>query len=158
MTWRQSIEPVVRRGFHLWWRVSRGLTFGVRGFVRRPEDGAVFLIRHSYVAGWHLPGGGVEAGETVLDALSRELREEGAIEIGAVPRLHGLFYNPVASNRDHVAVYIIDDWRQPVAPVPDHEIVAHGFFAPDALPTDATPGTRRRIAEIVDGAPLSARW
>ena len=67
------------RLLHLWFWLSRGLTLGVRGAVF-DEAGRVFLIRHTYVKGWHLPGGGVEVGETALDALARELREELGIE------------------------------------------------------------------------------
>ena len=56
--WR-PFEPMLRRFLHAYWRVSRGLTVGVRGLIFDGE-GRVFLVKHSYVAGWHLPGGGVE--------------------------------------------------------------------------------------------------
>jgi hypothetical protein len=30
---RQTLEPLVRRALHLYWRFSRGMTLGVRGLV-----------------------------------------------------------------------------------------------------------------------------
>jgi 8-oxo-dGTP pyrophosphatase MutT (NUDIX family) len=122
------------------------------------HDGRVFLIKHSYVDGWHLPGGGVEAGETILEALARELQEEGNIEIVGTPALQGVFYHPLYSNRDHVALFIVRDFRQLAPPQPNHEIIAHGFFALDALPPGTTRGTRARIAEALHGAAPSQRW
>lgn len=145
------------RLMHFYWRFARGLTLGARAVVIDGE-GRVFLIRHSYSVGWHLPGGGIEAGETLLQGLERELREEGNIELTAPPPLHGVFYHPLYSNRDHVAVYVVRSFRQVVQPVPNHEIVAHGFFAPNALPDDTTAGTRARIAEVLDNAPVVQRW
>lgn len=147
----------ISRLLHVYWRFSRGLTIGVRA-VAIDAEGRVFLIRHTYTDGWHLPGGGVEAGETLLSALGRELWEEGRIELAAPPVLHGIFYQPLHSRRDHVAVYAVRGFRQPVVPVPDREIAAHGFFAPDELPEDTTPGTRARIAEVIDGAPSRETW
>src|ERR1700759_4662747 len=99
------------------------MTLGVRALV---IDGRrIFLVKHSYVSGWHLPGGGVEPGETVVDALIRELREEGNLEPTAPPLLHGLFLNERLSGRDHVAVFVVRDFRQIGEPVPDLEIIAH---------------------------------
>lgn len=142
---------------HFYWRFARGLTLGARAIVIDGEQ-RVFLIKHSYTEGWHLPGGGVEAGETLLEALTRELREEGNIELTAPPELHGLFFYPLYSNRDHVAVYVVRSFRQSAAPIPDREIVAHGFFPLSALPADITDGTRARIAEALDGKPATQRW
>lgn len=154
---RQVFEPALRRGFHTYWRFSRGMTLGVRGLVI-DDANHVFLIRHSYVAGWHLPGGGVEPGETLLDALIRELAEEGNIEPTAPPMLHGVFFNGRVSRRDHVAVFVLRDFRQTATPVPNHEIVAHGFFKLDDLPNDTTAGTRARIIEVMGGVPAREQW
>jgi 8-oxo-dGTP pyrophosphatase MutT (NUDIX family) len=148
---------LVNRLLHFYWRFSRGLTVGVRAAVLDSE-GRVFLVKHTYAKGWHLPGGGVEAGETLLQALARELAEEGNIEITGPPTLHGLFFHPIYSNRDHVAVYIVRDFRQTAPPQPNGEIAAHGFFPFDALPPDTTTGTRARIAELAGGKPAAERW
>lgn len=154
---RVMFEPLIRRGFHLYFRFARGLTFGVRALVLDGE-GRVFLVKHSYVAGWHLPGGGVEVGETALDAMHRELKEEGNITVLGEARLHGIFFNRHVSRRDHVVVYVVRDFHQPSKPAPNREIVDCGFFHVDALPEGTTRGTRRRIAEAVGGQPVSPDW
>ncbi|HEY7664279.1 MAG TPA: NUDIX domain-containing protein [Xanthobacteraceae bacterium] len=154
---RRALEPALRRLMHFYWRFARAMTLGVRALVL-DEHGRVFLVRHSYVSGWHLPGGGVEAGETVAEALARELREEGNIELTAPPQLHGIFFNSRASRRDHVAVFVVRSFRQTAAPVPDREIRATGFFALDALPDDTTAATRARLTEVLGGEPVGERW
>ncbi len=153
----RPFEPLTRRLMHLYWRVARGMTLGVRGLVL-DDSGRVFLVKHSYVAGWHLPGGGVEPGETLIQALTRELREEGNIEFTKPPELYGMYFNPRDSKRDHVALFVIDHFRQPSPPKPNHEIVAHGFFPANALPKDASPATRARIAEVVGGTKSPETW
>jgi ADP-ribose pyrophosphatase YjhB (NUDIX family) len=103
-------------------------------------------------------GGGVEPGETMLAALTRELREEGGIELDGAPVLHGVFFNGHVSRRDHVALYVVRNFRQVVVPKPNFEIVAHGFFPRDALPEATTASTRARLDEIFDGRPVSETW
>lgn len=154
---RRALEPFIRPLMHLYWRFSRGATLGARAMVIN-GDGRVLLIKHSYVDGWHLPGGGVETGETLLTALARELAEEGNILMTAPPLLHGVFFNSRVSRRDHVALYIVREFRQDGQPVPNREIIGHGFFAPDALPADTGRATRARIAEVFDGAPVGELW
>ena len=154
---RTTLEPVLRRVFHLYWRFARGMTLGVRAVVLDGDD-RVFLVKHSYVSGWHLPGGGVEVGETFREALRRELAEEGRVELAGDPLLHGLFLNSHVSRRDHVAVYVIRQFRQDRLPEANHEIVACGFFDATALPEDTTRGTRLRIAEVLGGREPTATW
>ena len=79
------------RALHAWFLIARS-PLGVRGAVL-DEAGRVLLIRHTYVKGWHLPGGGVEVGETALEALTRELREEGNVELTGPPPLRGISFN-----------------------------------------------------------------
>lgn len=154
---RIRFEPLIRRVFHVYARFARGMTLGVRGVVL-DADNRVFLVKHSYVSGWHLPGGGVETGETFLESLRRELSEEGRIELTGEPQLHGLFFNRRISRRDHVAVYVVRDFVQDRMPEPNREIVATGFFAVDDLPADTTRGTRLRLAEILNGQRPTQDW
>ena len=154
---RRSLEPLLQRLFHFYWRFARGLTLGVRAVVI-DGTGRVFLVKHSYVAGWHLPGGGVEAGETLMTALTRELREEGNIELGEPPDFFAIYFNRRASWRDHVALYVVRSFHQSTPPQPNHEIIAHGFFAPDALPEDTTRATRARLAEVMQGRAVAELW
>lgn len=142
--------------FRPWWRFSRGLTLGVRAVVAG-KDG-VLLVRHSYVPGWHLPGGGVERGETLMDALSRELHEEGNIVLDGRPRLHGIFSNERSFPGDHVAIFVADAWRQDGSPKRNAEIIETGFFPLDDLPEETSPGTRRRLAEVFGGTVAGDRW
>jgi ADP-ribose pyrophosphatase YjhB (NUDIX family) len=148
---------LVNWGLHTFWRFSRGMTLGVRGIVL-DEQNRVFLIRHTYVRGWHLPGGGVETGETALEALRRELREEACIAMEGPPQLTGVFFNSKASQRDHVLVYVIRNFTVLGEKQPDREIAEAGFFALDQLPEGTTSATYRRLAEVLEGQPFDETW
>lgn len=156
-TLRQRLEPYLRKIFHLYFRVARGMTLGVRAVVL-DADNRVFLVRHTYVSGWYLPGGGVEVGQTFHEAMLRELMEEGRIEVLGEPDLLGVYLNSHVSPRDHVAVYVVRQFRQDRAPEPNREIAETGFFALDALPDDTTEGTRLRLAEVLHGRPVGTTW
>src|SRR5262245_49895690 len=141
---RRRLEPVISRGLHFYWRFSRATTLGTRAMVV-DGTGRIFLVKHSYVEGWHLPGGGVETGETLLEALSRELAEEGNIRLDAAPQLFGIYFNKRISRRDHVALFIVRDFRQDGSPQPNHEIVEYGFFTVDAMPEGNTRASRDQV-------------
>ena len=164
MGWSARVPPLLQRMMpgliHGSARFVRPLTMGVRAaLLRDAADGLeVFLVRHSYVPGWHLPGGAVEPGETVGDAVAREVREECAVAIEGAPELFGLYFNRAASRRDHVAVYRVREFRVLAPRAADWEIVEAGFHAVGRLPEGTTPATRARLREMLDGAAPTPDW
>ena len=143
------LERLTRPLFQARARWTRGLTLGVRGLVWDAE-GRVLLLKHTYTPGWHMPGGGVELGETGEEALARELVEEAGVELTARPRLCSIHSSHATFRGDHILFFQVRDWRR-VPATSRGEIHAVEWFAPDALPPDATAGTRRRIAEALIG-------
>ena len=154
---RSLFMRLVTRMAHGYFALARGMTMGVRAACF-DEVGRVFLVRHSYVPGWHLPGGGIERGETALEALAKEIREEGNLVLGAPPRLVHVYFNRQTSKRDHVLLYRCEGVTQSTPRLKDREIVEAGFFALDALPATTTAATRRRLEEIAGRAPFADCW
>ena len=130
--------------FHFYFLLTRPLTLGVRAIIRN-EQGQILLVKHTYFHGWHLPGGGVETGETCEAALERELAEEVGIEpIKMTPAR--VIHNSTASKRDHVIFYAIDEWRQN----PNHqpsplEIESVIWFSECDLPQDLAPDSAQAL-------------
>ena len=102
-------------------------------------------------------GGGVERRETVREALAKELREEGNLELTAPPRLVHVYFNRRTSKRDHVVFYRCEV-RQTAPRLKDREIVEAGFFALDALPAGTTSATYRRLRELAGEAEFDDLW
>ncbi len=167
MKWSVSLPAGVQRLaprlIHATARLTRPLTMGVKAVILDESDAAgttrVFLVRHSYIPGWHLPGGAVEVGETVVDALVRETREECAIEIEPdKARLFGLYFNRRLSRRDHVAVYVVRDFRILSERQADWEILEARFHPVTALPEGTAAAARARLAEVLDGLAEASDW
>ena len=143
---------------HLGFLITRPMTLGVRAVVIDRDEG-VLLVRHGYVSGWHFPGGGVEVGETCMEALARELEEEASVALKAPPLLHGVFFNARPSRRDHVAVYLVRAFRDPRptrARLGDRGSAL--FPALGAAGRDDRRARGRGSPRSSNSAPLSDRW
>jgi ADP-ribose pyrophosphatase YjhB (NUDIX family) len=134
------------------------MTLGVRAVILSEDGQSVFLVRHTYVPGWYLPGGGVERGETIREALVKELREECNIELSGEAQLFDIYFNTRISRRDHVALYVVRSFHQTAPKLPDLEIAEAGFFRLDALPEGTRESTKLRIADVTEGRAADGRW
>jgi 8-oxo-dGTP pyrophosphatase MutT (NUDIX family) len=137
-------------------RIRRPVTLGVRAIVADGQN-HVLLVRHTYVPGWYLPGGAVDPGERVAEALAREILEETNVRISGEPRLIGIYFNPLGRN-DHVALFEVRHFEQLSAKAADHEIAEARFFQLDALPEGTTRATRARLEEYLRGSSVSSTW
>lgn len=143
------------------WRITGPRTIGVRAVLLDPAGSRVALVRHTYLDGWYLPGGGVKKGESTLAAIRRELREEIAIENVRIAHVLGVYHSMREGKDDHVVIYIahaVTDGDTPLCPTDMIEIEQARWFALDDLPDSLSPATRRRIDEYRSAASIAERW
>lgn len=139
----------------VYWHARRPVALGSRAIV--VKGGRVLLVRLTYAKGWYLPGGGVNRGESFREAVIRELREECGIEVEH-PRLQGLYFTRRYGRIDHVAIFVIESFREIESAAKDPEIAEIGYFDPLELPTDTTPATSQRIKEYLGHSPVIPEW
>ena len=150
-------KPVVTKLLQRYWRLTRSLTMGVQGVVLDDAE------PRAAGAPW-LP-----AGMAFPRRRSREGRDRGrrarARAHGGGGRgacrsaeLFGVYANFQRFPGDHVVLFVARSWRQDKVPPPNAEIREQRFFAATSLPEGTTGGTRRRIAEVLGGAPRSELW
>jgi 8-oxo-dGTP pyrophosphatase MutT (NUDIX family) len=135
--------------------IAAPVSLGARAIVL-DENERMLLVRHTYVGGWHLPGGGVDRGETSADAITRELKEEVGLGASAPPELFGLYLRRAGRWSDHIALFVVREaWLNFQ---PNHEIAEIRFADSRSLPEGTSAGTVRRVAEFAGRAPRTSLW
>ncbi len=149
------LYPFARFVLRVYWRFSRPLTAGARVLVIDEKD-RVLLVRHTYMPGWYLPGGGVDGGETMRAAAERELWEEVGVTPQAELEFFGLYANFAEFKSDHVSLFVLRAFD--IQEQPNREIAEFGFFAQAALPAETSRATRVRIREVMEGLAPPDHW
>ena len=155
VAWRYRVAG---RAMRIWWRIARPRTFGVRALLVDPA-GRIALVRHHYVAGWYLPGGGVDRREGAEAAVRRELLEELGLSDVTITGVLGVYHSRHEAKDDHVVVFAarVDD-PGALRAADAREIADAAWFAPHALPDGTSPATHRRIAEFTAGRQGFGDW
>jgi ADP-ribose pyrophosphatase YjhB (NUDIX family) len=129
--------------------------------VVRGEAGAreILLMRRSDNGFWGLPGGYVDAGESVVEAAAREVLEETGwrVEVG---RLLGVYSDPARQVIDYgegcrvQAVNLCFEAlaREAGTPTTPEETLEIGFYAWDALPEPFVPIHTIRVEDAFRGS------
>lgn len=118
-------------GFKVYCFLFRPIRMGVR--VVMLQDDKVWLIRHTYLEGWFLPGGGVNKWEALDEAARREAREETGAALEEVSLL-GVFTSYRQWKTDHTAVFLCKDFK--LVGKSDAEIAELKLFPITQLPED----------------------
>jgi mutator protein MutT len=126
------------------------------GAVLVDTDGKLFLARRGPLAKnerglWEFPGGSVEFGETLAEALEREMREEYGIEI-SVGHLLDVVDHILPEESQHwvsptYVCAIVSGTPRICEPGKCSEI---GWFPADQMPDDLTQITRANLAHYIE--------
>lgn len=113
--------------------------------------GHVLLVKQSYGRlNWEIPGGGAEIGESIVETVLREVREETGLLVEA-QRTTGVYYEPTLDFLHFVL--LCRRLNENTKFCPDSEVTECAYWPPDALPRPISDFTIRRIEEALSGEP-----
>ncbi|HEY4125302.1 MAG TPA: NUDIX domain-containing protein [Rhizomicrobium sp.] len=131
------------------------VAFGAHAMVEDGE-GRLLLVRHTYMPGWHFPGGGVNRGEAAANAVIRELQEEIGLATFARCDLFGLYTRKHFWTTNVIALFHMTgaafDFK------PNAEIAEAKFYPPSAPPDGIGGGALRRFKERAEGKERNLYW
>lgn len=130
-------------------------TNGARAIIIN-ERGEILLVLHTYISGWHFPGGGVDKGESPREAIIREVREEAGIIVKETPCIFDCYYHKIAGVDDIVSLYIIRHFECQNFKSP--EILETKWFSLDQLPINISSASKRRIDEVFYNQKKIENW
>jgi 8-oxo-dGTP diphosphatase len=118
--------------------------------VARTADGRILLVRRADTGSWALPGGTLEWGEQLSEALPREIEEETGARWVRLERVTGVYSRPDRDPRFHaVTVCVVAEVAEPVrGPKNTLEIREARLFGREELPAHMAMG----MADMVDDA------
>lgn len=115
-------------------------------------DGRILLIK-SPRRGWEFPGGQVEEGENLIEALKREIKEEAGVEV-EVGRLAGVYSNIKPPSK--VIFGFLAEYASGELKTSDESLETRWFDRQEALRRVSNAAIRGRLIDMLDfdGAPV----
>ncbi|OQY19884.1 MAG: hypothetical protein B6I34_09105 [Anaerolineaceae bacterium 4572_32.1] len=124
------------------------------------RDGQILLTKREDFGIWVLPGGGIEAGESIAQAAVRETYEETGLEV-ELTRLVGIYSRPTwpigNGGGAHSILFAAKVTGGVVRPQPE-EVVEAAFFEPDRLPSPMVWWHRRPVQDAMNGKGGGVVW
>lgn len=108
------------------------------------DNERILLAHRRDIDWWNLPGGGMEVGETVEEATSREVLEETGLEV-VVESLVGVYSKP--QKREIVLTFRCRAVGGELTATEESRACA--YFSPDALPLNTLPKHRQRVEDAL---------
>lgn len=112
------------------------------------QDDTVWLIRHTYLEGWFMPGGGLNRNESLEQAARREAKEETGADLGEIILL-GVFTNYIQWKTDHTVVFLCKEFT--FTGKPDAEIAELKQFSLNELPKYVYPSHQKLLDAYQSG-------
>lgn len=113
------------------------------------ENDTVLLTKRDDFHIWCLPSGGVEDGESILDAAVRETKEETGLDV-KITRLVGIYSRPDSIPSGHAVVFTAVPTGGELTTQPGETIDLH-YFGFDNLPIEMAFGHAKRIEDAING-------
>lgn len=108
----------------------------------RTADGRWVLVKRTDTGQWALPGGTLEWGEPLREAIARELAEEAGVEVQELGELTGVYSSPERDLRFHAVTIVVQarvsEPKHP--PVNPAEIAEVKLFRTHELPSELAHG------------------
>ena len=138
--------------------IFRPKSLGVRTMVFN-KKGEVLLVKHSYRPEYFFPGGGVEKGEGIVEASTRELWEETGLQV----KKWNLFgaYRLFSEHKDDTVILMAsaDILDEQDLQIDNVEIIEVGWHDIDNLPLGVHPSVVLRIQEYRENSyPVAGNW
>jgi 8-oxo-dGTP diphosphatase len=120
-------------------------------------DGRWLLVQRAGSGEWVLPGGVLDWGETLRDALARELEEEAGVAGCEVVRVVGVYSSPERDPRFHAVTVVVECRVEPPVRPPQNplEIRAARLFRPEEVPRPLAMGNDAMLDAALRGGPTA---